>query len=62
VRETRRVLLVDFDAFRAGGGWFGMPPSREPYRAVASHEVARAVVGGRSEPRRLPVAAHGYVA
>lgn len=60
--STRRILLVDFDTFRAGGGWFRMPPSRELYRAVASHETAHAVVGCHSEPRRLPVAAHEYVA
>ncbi|MFM1988800.1 MAG: hypothetical protein RJA99_1757 [Pseudomonadota bacterium] len=62
VPETRRILLVDFDAFRAAGGWFGMPPSRELYRAVASHEVAHAVAGGHAAPRRLPAAAHEYVA
>jgi hypothetical protein len=60
--EVRRILLVDFDTLLAGGGWYRMPASRELYRAVASHEVAHAVVGCHSEPRRLPVAAHEYVA
>ena len=62
VRETQRVLILSFRAFEAGGGWFQMPPSWELYRAVASHEVAHAVVGCHSEPRRLAVAAHEYVA
>ncbi len=62
VRESRQVLLLSFEAFRAVGGWFQMPPSWELYRAAASHEVAHAVVGCHSEPRRLPVAAHEYVA
>lgn len=62
VRETQRVLILSFGAFQAGGGWFQMPPSWELYRAAASHEVAHAVVGCHSEPRRLAVAAHEYVA
>ena len=62
VPETQRVLILSFDAFKAGGGWFQMPPSWELYRAAASHEVAHALVGCRSEPRRLAVAAHEYVA
>lgn len=39
-----------------------MSPSWELYRAAASHEVAHAVVGCHSEPRRLAVAAHEYIA
>jgi hypothetical protein len=62
VRETKRVLLLNFDAFQAGGGWFRMPPSWELYRAAASHEIAHTVVGCNSEPRQLAVAAHEYVA
>lgn len=62
VRETRRVLILSFSAFQSGGGWFRMPPSQELYRAAASHEVAHAVVGCHSAPRRLAVAAHEYVA
>jgi hypothetical protein len=61
-RQTKRVLLLSFDAFQAGGGWFRMPPSWELYRAAAAHEMAHAVVGCLSAPRRLPVAAHEYVA
>jgi hypothetical protein len=62
LRETERILLLSFAAFEAGGGWFRMPPTRELYRAAAAHEVAHAVVGCQSEPRRLAVAAHEYVA
>lgn len=62
VPATRRILMVSYAAFEAGGGWFGMPPSRELYRAVASHEVGHAVVGCHAAPRPLPVAAHEYVA
>jgi hypothetical protein len=62
VREDRRILLLDFDAFRSGGGWFQMPPTLELYRAAATHEMAHAVIGCHSEPRRLAVAAHEYIA
>ena len=62
MRDTHRIFLVGLETFRAGGGWFGMPPSVELYRAAASHEIAHAVVGCRSVPNRLPVAAHEYVA
>ncbi|OQY74617.1 MAG: hypothetical protein B6D47_02365 [Rhodocyclaceae bacterium UTPRO2] len=62
LRETKRVVLLSFDAFKAGGGWFQMPPSLELYRAAAAHEVAHAVAGCQSEPRQLAVAAHEYVA
>ena len=60
--ENQRVSILSFKAFQAGGGWFQMPPSTELYRAAASHEVAHAVVGCHSEPRRPAVAAHEYVA
>ena len=62
VRETKRILLLSFSAFQAGGGWFRMPPSRDLYRAAASHEMAHAVVACHSESRRLAIAAHEYVA
>lgn len=62
VPATKRILILSYAAFEAGGGWFRMPASRELYRAVAAHEVGHAVVGCQSEPRPLPVAAHEYVA
>lgn len=62
LRDTKRVLLLSFDAFQAGGGWFRMPASVELHRAVASHETAHAVVGCLAGARPLPVAAHEYVA
>ena len=62
VRETREIVLLSFEAFEAGGGWFRMPPSYELYRSAAAHEVAHAIVECNSEPRRLAVAAHEYVA
>lgn len=60
--EKKRVLLLSFDAFQAGGGWFRMPPSLELYQAAAAHEMAHAVVGCHSEPKQLPVAAQEYIA
>lgn len=62
LRETRRILLLPFQAFEAGGQWFQMPTDLELYKSVAAHEIAHAVVGCHSEPARLPVAAHEYVA
>ena len=62
LRETKRIALLSFEAFESGGGWFRVPPSLELYRAAAAHEVAHSVVGCHSEPRRLAVAAHEYVA
>lgn len=62
VRESRSVALLSFQAFEAGGGWFRMPPSLELYRSAAAHEVAHAIAECESEPRRLAIAAHEYVA
>lgn len=62
LRDSRRVLLLSFEAFAASGEWFRMPPSLELYRSVAAHEVAHATAAYDSEPRRLAVAAHEYVA
>lgn len=62
LRSTKSILLLSYDAFVAGGQWFRMQADRELYRAVAAHEMAHAVVGCHSEPARLPVAAHEYVA
>lgn len=62
LRDTRSILLLTYEAFVAGGQWFGMPADRELYRAAAAHEMAHAVVGCHSESARLPVAAHEYVA
>lgn len=62
LRESREIRLLTYEAFAAGGQWFRMPADRALYRAAAAHEMAHAVVGCHSEPARLPVAAHEYVA
>jgi hypothetical protein len=62
LRESRDIRLLTYEAFAAGGQWFRLPADRELYRAAAAHEMAHAVVGCHSEPARLPVAAHEYVA
>lgn len=62
LRDTKRILVLSFDSFQTGGGWFRMPPSVELHRAVASHETAHSVVGCNSEKKPLSVAAHEYVA
>lgn len=62
LRETRSIQLLGYDRFEADGQWFRMQRDRELYRSLASHEMAHAVVGCHSEPRKLPVPAHEYVA
>lgn len=60
--ETRSIQLLSYDAFEAIDRWFRTPVDRELYRAVAAHEMAHAVVGWCGATRRLPTAAHEYVA
>jgi hypothetical protein len=60
--ETRRILLLSYEAFEAIEQWFRTPVDRALYRAAAAHEMAHAVVGCHSGTGRLPVAAHEYVA
>jgi len=62
LRETRSIQLLSYAAFAAIGDWFRMPVDGELYRAVATHEMAHAVVGCNAGPAGLPVAAHEYVA
>jgi hypothetical protein len=62
LRQTRNILILTYESFQAGAQWFRMPADRDLYRAAAAHEMAHAVVGCHSEPVRLPVAAHEYVA
>jgi hypothetical protein len=62
LRNTGKIQLLTYQRFEAGGEWFQMQRDRELYRALAAHEMAHAVVGCHSEPRKLPVPAHEYVA
>lgn len=62
LRESRSIRLLSYESFEAGGRWFRVPVTPELYRAAAAHEMAHAVIGCHSEPRRLPMAAHEYVA
>ncbi len=59
---TRRILVLDLPQFLARGRWFGVPVSEALYRAVVAHEVAHAIVGCHTGERRIPTAAHEYVA
>jgi len=61
VRDTRRIVLLSYDAFEATGHWLRTPVNRELYRSAAAHEMAHAVVGCNAAPE-LPVPAHEYVA
>lgn len=61
-RDTRRIALLSYPAFEAGGRWFRLPASRELYRSAAAHEMAHAVVACNAGPVPLPVPAHEYVA
>ena len=62
LRDSRRILLLSYEAFAAGGQWFRLPVERELYRAAAAHEAAHAMAAFNAEPRRLPLAAHEYLA
>lgn len=62
LRDSRRVLLLTYASFAAGGTWFRVPADAELYRAAASHEVAHAAVACGAEPARPPLAVHEYVA
>ncbi|MDP2075075.1 DUF6639 family protein [Hydrogenophaga sp.] len=62
LRNAGKIQLLTYRKFEAGGEWFQMQRDRELYRALAAHEMAHAVVGCHSEPRKLPVPAHEYVA
>jgi hypothetical protein len=62
LRDTRTILLLDYGAFESFGEWFRTPVDRELYASAASHEMAHAVVGCHAWSRRLPTAAHEYVA
>ncbi len=62
VRDTRRIVLLSYDAFEATGSWLRSPVDRELYRSAASHEMAHAVVGCNAASPELPVPAHEYVA
>jgi hypothetical protein len=62
LRDTRNILLLDYEAFEAIGEWFRTPVDRELYRSAAAHEMAHAMVGCNTSSDRLPTAAHEYVA
>lgn len=62
LRDTRRILLLTYDAFEATGRWLRMPVNRELYRSAAAHEMAHAVIACHSGPGDLPVPAHEYAA
>jgi hypothetical protein len=62
LRESKRIVLLSYEAFAASGPWFRTPPTRELYRSVASHEAAHAVLACHTEAAPLPTAAHEYVA
>ena len=62
LRNEGKIQLLTYRQFEGGGEWFKMQRDRELYRALAAHEMAHAVVGCHSEPRKLPVPAHEYVA
>ncbi len=60
--ETRRISVLTSRDFLARERWFGISPTRALYRSIVAHEVAHALVGCVLGERRLPSAAHEYVA
>jgi len=60
--ESRRTFVLTRERFRARGNWFSLPTSDALYQSVVAHEVAHAIVGCHIGGRKLPTAAHEYVA
>jgi len=58
----QRVLVPHFDHFLLNPTWFGVPATAELYRIVVAHESAHAIADCHVGDRKLPLAAHEYVA
>lgn len=58
----QRVLVPDFDHFLQNRTWFGVPATATLYRSVVAHESAHAIAVCHIGDRKLPLAAHEYVA
>ena len=53
---------MPYAAFRQHKTWFGVPITREMYRALASHEAAHAIVGCHFKIPRPTIQAKEYLA
>jgi hypothetical protein len=58
----QRVLVPHLDLFLQNRTWFGVPATAELYRSVVAHESAHAIAACHIGDRKLPLAAHEYVA
>lgn len=58
----QRVLVPHFDHFLQNRTWFGVPATAELYQSVVAHESAHAIAACHIGDRKLPLAAHEYVA
>lgn len=54
--------MLDYDAFRQSGKWFGVPVSPLMYRSVVTHEVAHAVADCNFKMPNPTIQAKEYVA
>lgn len=59
---TQRVVMLRLERFLLLSSWFGVPIRSELFRSAVAHEVAHALVGCHLGDRRLPLAAHEYLA
>ncbi|HRQ58356.1 MAG TPA: hypothetical protein PLN31_13130 [Azoarcus taiwanensis] len=59
---TQRVVMLHLEQFLQHSTWFGVPTDIKLFRSAVAHEVAHVLVGCHLEERRLPLAAHEYLA
>lgn len=59
---TQRVLMLHLDDFLQYSSWFSVPTRAEIFQSAVAHEVAHVLVGCHIGERRLPLAAHEYLA
>jgi len=59
---TQRVMILHLDDFLQYSTWFSVPTRAEIFQSAVAHEVAHVLVGCHIGKRRLPLAAHEYLA
>jgi hypothetical protein len=59
---TQRVVILYLEHFLQHSPWFGVPNHAKLFRSAVAHEVAHVLVGCHLGERRLPLAAHEYLA
>ncbi len=62
LRERERIVLLPYERFRRHRTWFGVPITREMYRALAAHEAAHAIAACNFAMPNPTIQAQEYVA